>query len=181
MDRDSTFKSVERSFSTLARDLGWINEFMPELTIHKERLRAQAGAHWAQATDIAGALVREHGLAWRTAHQIVGIVVRLSEDRNIRPMDITPALVDEAAVEYMGRPVGLGGASLQQALDPVAFVNRRTLFGGPAPDETRNRLRDYRALLEKDEQELAGLRTHVADGARRLESAIDRLLGDGAL
>lgn len=176
MDRDSTFKSIEHSFSTLARDLGWMKEFMPALTIHKDRMREQAGAHWAQATDVAGALVREHGLAWRTAHQIVGIVVRLSEDRNIRPLDVTPALVDEASVEYMGRPIGLSASSLKQALDPVGFVNRRTLFGGPAPAETQMRLDDYRVILKQDEQEVERLRAYLAEGASTLESVIDGFL-----
>ncbi|XNO40677.1 argininosuccinate lyase (plasmid) [Sinorhizobium meliloti] len=176
MDRDSTYKSIERSFATLARDLGWMNEFMPALKIHKERMQEQAGAHWAQATDVAGALVREHGLAWRTAHQIIGIVVRLSEDRNIQPSDVTPDLIDEASIEYMGRPVGLSATSLKQALDPAGVVNRRTSFGGPAPAETKMRIEDYRALLERDEQEVQRLRSHLAVGASTLERAIDELL-----
>lgn len=176
MDRDSTYASAERSFSTLARDLDWMNEFMPALTIHKERMREQAGAHWAQATDVAGVLVREHGLAWRTAHQIVGIVVRLSEDRNIRPLDVTSALIDEASMEYMGRPIGLRDTSLKQALDPVGCVNRRTLFGGPAPTEMRIRLGEYRMLLEKNEQDVEHLRVQLAEGASALECAIDKLM-----
>ena len=51
-------------------------------------MREMAGAYWAQATDVAGALVREKGLPWRTAHQIVGILVRFSEERGIRPRDV---------------------------------------------------------------------------------------------
>jgi len=176
MDRDSTYKSIERTFTTLARDLNWMNEFMPALTIHKDRMREQAGEHWAQATDVAGVLVREHGLAWRTAHQIVGIVVRLSEDRNISPCDVTPALVDEASVEYMDCPIRISAASLKEALDPVAAVHRRTLFGGPAPGETAARLADYRALLKRDEQQVEHLRLHMSEGAKMLENAIDDLL-----
>lgn len=178
MDRDSTYKAVEHTFSNLARDLGWMNEFMPALTVHKDRMQEQAGAHWAQATDVAGALVREHGLAWRTAHQIIGIVVRLSEDRNIRPSDVTPALIDEASIEYMGRPVGLSAASLKQALDPVGVVNRRAIFGGPAPSETQTRVDDYRALLEKDKQEVERLQACLSEGTGKLETAIDKLLSD---
>lgn len=176
MDRDSTYKAIERSFSTLARDLGWMNEFMPALTIHKDRMLEQAGAHWAQATDVAGALVREHGLAWRTAHQIIGIVVRLSEDRNICPLDVTPALIDEASIEYFGHPIEISATSLKEVLNPVASVNRRNLFGGPSPTETQLRIDDYRTILEKDEQEVERLRVQQKECANALESAIDELL-----
>ena len=48
-------------------------------------MREQAWRHWATATDLAGALVRERDLPWRTAHQIVGILVRLCEERGLGP------------------------------------------------------------------------------------------------
>ena len=91
---------------------------MPALEVKRDRMREMAGAHWAQATDVAGALVRERRLPWRTAHQIVGILVRFTEARGIRPRDVTPELVDEASVEYMGEKVGLSGEALSRAAGP---------------------------------------------------------------
>ena len=166
-----------RSFDMAIRNLGWFIELMPALEVKKERMREMAGAHWAQATDVAGALVREKGLPWRTAHQIVGILVRFTEERGIRPLDVTPDLLDEASVEYMGEGVGLSEEALARALDPMAFVERRTLYGGPAPEECRRRMVEYEARLREDEESVEERKRRLDESAGKLESAIDAIIG----
>ncbi len=176
LDREATRAAFTRSFDKIVRDLGWMIEFMPVLELDKKLMRERAGAFWAQATDVAGALVREKGLPWRTAHQIIGIVVRYTDERRIKPMEITPALIDEAAVEYYGQPVGLSAAALADALDPVKSVERRTLYGGPAPSEVTARLAEYEAALAERMRSLGEAQAHVRSGAAALEQAIDKLL-----
>src|SRR4029079_15722559 len=51
------------------RDLGWFCDLLPALEIRKAHMLEQASRHWATATDLAGALVRDRELPWRTAHQ----------------------------------------------------------------------------------------------------------------
>src|SRR5438270_3301163 len=110
-----------------------MRELIPRVRWKTDRMAAQAGRYWAQATDVAGALVRENGLPWRTAHQIVGILVRYCDERGLAPGDVTSALVDEAAVEYMAEPVGLSEQALARALDPRHFIEARSaVYGGPA-------------------------------------------------
>ena len=103
----------------VSRSLRWWTELLPALTVNTDRMRELAGAHWAQATDLAGTLVRERTMGWRTAHQIVGILCRLAEERDLSPAQATPELLDEAAIEYMGEPVGLSQSAITSALDAV--------------------------------------------------------------
>jgi argininosuccinate lyase len=176
LDRAYTDQAISESFDALLRDIGWMNEFMPVLKLEKRLMRERSGEYWCQATEVAGALVRDKNMPWRSAHQIVGILVRYAEERNIRPLEVTTALLDEAAIEYMGQPAGLSARSLQVALDPVAAVHRRTLFGGPAPDEVRRRLPEYKAALAQDRQRRDSAHRQVAEGLARMEAAIDALL-----
>jgi argininosuccinate lyase len=176
LDRQYSYDALWRLQRDTLRDLRWWRALLPALDWNRERMAELAGAHWAQATDIAGALVREKGMPWRTAHQIVGILVRFAEERGLSPADTTTDLIDEAAVEYHGEPAGLTEHALRQALDPRHFVEVREVFGGPAPGEVRRRVGDLRATLERDEaaREEAGRR--VQGAGRALESAIDTLL-----
>jgi len=176
LDRAVTREAIKRSIGKTVRDMNWMSEFMPVLDLRTDLMKERAGMYWAQATEVAGALVREKGLPWRTAHQIVGILVRLCEDRAIAPKDVTPELIDEAAVLYMEEPVGLDAAALREALDPEAAVRRRTLYGGPAPSEVRERLPEYEDCLSKDRVRLDGARAPVERGKTLLEDAIDKLL-----
>jgi argininosuccinate lyase len=177
MDRQYSADALWRLHRDTLRDLRWWRSMLPALRWNRERMAEMAGLHWAQATDVAGALVRERGLPWRTAHQIVGILVRLAEERGLRPADTTTDLLDEAAVEYHGEPAGLSPEALSAALDPRHFVEARDLYGGPAPAEARRRIADMRSALERDEGARSAAAEQVDGAARELEAAIDALIG----
>ncbi|MBI4322325.1 MAG: argininosuccinate lyase [Chloroflexi bacterium] len=159
-----------------ARDLSSMAEVMRGLKVNKELMRERAGAFWAQASGLAGALVAEKGLPWRTAHQIVGILVRLSSERGIKPSDVSTAFLDEAALEYMGKPVGLSEDALRKALDPVEFIKARTLYGGTNPEEVRQQIAELAERLERDTCAVADLRAALKQASEKLESSIDAML-----
>jgi argininosuccinate lyase len=176
IEHESSDKALINGFNAALRDLGWLNELMPTLKLDTELMRRRAGEYWATASDIAGALVREKDLPWRTAHQIIGIVVRLSEERGLKPADVTSQLIDEAAVEYMGEGVGLSADALRQSLDPVKAVARRTLYGGPAPSEVATRLAEYEAKLATDRIRLEEAAQRISLRLASLDRAVEALL-----
>ena len=178
LDRQYSYDALWRLQRDSLRDLRWWRELLASLEWNVGRMEALAGEHWATATDLAGALVRERGLPWRTAHQIVGILVRLAEERGLVPGDVTTELLDEAAVEYQGEPVGLSGDAIRQALDPRHFIGARHLYGGPAPETLRRGVDELRASLERDEAALESAAERVASAQRTLETAVDALLDD---
>jgi argininosuccinate lyase len=161
------------------RDLGWFCELLPALEIRREHLHEQAWRHWGTATDLAGALVRERDLPWRTAHQIVGILVRLAEERGLGPDAVTPALLDEAAVLYNGQPLKLEPRAMRQALDPDRFVAARSLRGGPAAAESERQRARFAEALGRDEGTVRAIQERQALAARTLEAAIDAILAAG--
>jgi argininosuccinate lyase len=176
-ERYYALESLWRVSDNCARDLDWFCELLPALGIQKERMREQAWRHWATATDLAGALVRERDLPWRTAHQIVGVLIRLCEDRGLGPDGVTPALLDEAALAYHDKPAGLEAGQITTALDPARFIAARTMRGGPAPAESGRQADLFERGLQADEATVAGIQARLAGAARALEMAIDAILG----
>lgn len=177
LDRRYGEGALEVAFEDTLRHLRLLPGVLSSLRVDRETAYRQAAGHFAAATDLAGALVREKGLPWRTAHQICGILFRHCAERGVTPEQLTPELLDEAAVEYFGRPVGLSQESLRRALDPVRFVRERTLLGGPAPEETRRQSDVLEQALEADRRWLEARRRSLAAAAQRLERAIDALVG----
>src|SRR5688572_6003485 len=162
-----------------ARDLGWFCDLLPVLKINKAHMSEQAWRHWATATDLAGALVSERALAWRTAHQIVGILVRLCEERGLGPADVTPGLLDEAAVAYHGMPAGLEQNAIRTALDPERFIAARTVRGGPAHAESLRQAKLFEDALATDEKLVAGIDERLTNAAHKLEAAVDAVIARG--
>jgi argininosuccinate lyase len=159
----------------VAISLGWWTDLLPALGVRVDRMAEMAGAYWAQATDLAAAIVRERSMGWRSAHQIVGLLCRLAEERNIAPAETTPELLDEAAVDYMGEPVGLSQATITTALDAHQFPARRTLYGGPAETSLGQELQDLRRQLERDEKSLSARQSSLQEASTSLDNAIEAL------
>lgn len=176
LERHYIEPELQRIFDNAAQHLQWMVQLIPALEINEERMRAQAGAYWTQATDIAGAMVREKALPWRSAHQITSIIVRLAQERGLTPADIDTSLVDEAGHSYNGEPVGLSEQALQEALDPTLCVQRRTLPGGPAPTEVQRQIGVLGQTVAQDSRTVQALLSHIENSASQLERAIDNVI-----
>lgn len=150
---------------------------LSSLTVHKDRmLDNAANMNWICATDIADLIVLENGLPFRSAHQIVAILVRIGISRGLTQTAVTSALLDEAAVEYMGKPLNLPDDVLRQALDPASCVQARQLTGGPAPERVCEDIARASRRCDADEAALALLGERLAAADDRLEKAIDALI-----
>ncbi|WP_026877169.1 argininosuccinate lyase [Jiangella gansuensis] len=175
-ERRVTDDTLDRVFTLAIAQLAATTTVLRDVTVDANRTLAAATGGWAQATDLAAAVSRHSALPWRSAHQIVGILVRLCGERGLLPQDVTPQLVDEAAVAYLGRPVELPEMILRDALDPRQGVERRTLLGGPSPHALRAALASLQHSLDRDRAEVTAVRNRLEGAAADLEQAIDDIL-----
>ena len=161
------------------RDLGWFSELLPALQIHKAHMREQAWRHWATATDLAGALVSQRGLPWRTAHQIVGILVRLCEERGLGPADVTPAAAGRGG-RCLPRCARSDSIRRRSAIRSTRgrFIAARTLRGGPAHAESLRQATLFEDATVTDETIVAGIDARLAEAARKLEQAVDAIIAN---
>jgi argininosuccinate lyase len=146
------------------------------MKVNKDIMRESTMIYWALATDLAGALVRARSLPWRTAHQITAVLVRKALEQGKKPAEVDSAFLDEAAVEYLGSPLGLSDREIREVLDPLRAVQARRLIGGTAPREVQRQVAACLARLERDREILAGRKQKLADAAAHLERAIDAIL-----
>lgn len=162
------------------RDLDWFCDLLPVLVINKPRMYEQSWRNWATVTDLAGALVAKHDLPWRTAHQIIAIMVRLCEERGLGPADVTPALIDEAAMLYHEQPLRVDQRLIDDARSPERFIAARTLQGGPAPAESLRQAALFESALAGDDEIVHGIDARLAEAAGKLEAAIDAIIARAA-
>jgi argininosuccinate lyase len=114
------------------------------MDVNKELLMERAGTGYSTVTELADTLVRERGLSFRTAHEVVAAVVKLAEAEGVGAGGILPDLLDRAAEGVIGEPLDLSADEISRALDPVHFVEIRALPGGPAPEEIKRALQERR-------------------------------------
>jgi len=159
---------VERMFHDTTRTIDLVSAAMASAEFDAASLERRAGDGWITITELADALVRDHGLSFSAAH---GVARRVVEARAEDPAASLAAAVAEATAGLPGGPIRCDEAALQALLSPRHFVEVRRTHGGPAPEEAARAVGAARSALDSDRAWLdnarAGLESASADLARR--------------
>ncbi|UIJ34191.1 argininosuccinate lyase [Allobranchiibius sp. GilTou73] len=103
------------------------------LTFDIERLESLAPQGFALATDIADWLVRQ-GVAFRIAHEVAGVCVRVCESRGIELWELTDEDLQE--IDPALQP------GVREVLSVPGSLASRSSRGGTAPERVRDQLQE---------------------------------------
>jgi argininosuccinate lyase len=145
---------------------------LSSLTVHVDRMSAGADGGYATATELADALVRRCGLAFRQAHDIVGTMVSVAVRDGLAPADWTVEQLRDIARDHGVDVSALTSDDLRQSLDPTHNVSQRHVTGGPAPREVRRMLEARRAGLQDAQAALSQLRARMEQAERALAARV---------
>lgn len=128
-DKAPLFDTVDTAKSTLAI----LGELVRDVKIKRERMEAAARDGFMNATDLADYLVRR-GVSFRSAHALVGRIVRFCADRGRR--------IEELRLEELRRFSPKIDRDVYACLAPEAAIGRRRAVGGTALANVRRRLKE---------------------------------------
>jgi argininosuccinate lyase len=151
-------------------------ELIGAMTTRPDVMRKSAERGFGTATELADLIVREAGLSFRMAHNIVAAVVRETVEAGRSAMDITSDQLDRAATALFDRPLNIPEQAVAQALDPFGNVRLRTVEGGPAPENTLNLIVQRQATLAEDRKWLTAATEHIASTRSEVFAAARALL-----
>jgi len=132
-DKRPLFDAVD----TVKASLQMATEILPGIKVKTERMAAAALDGLMNATDLADYLVSK-GMPFRSAHGVVGAIVRLCLDRGRR--------IEELSLKELKRFSPKIDKDVYSYLTPQAAVERRRSAGGTAPANVRQRLREMGVL-----------------------------------
>jgi len=138
------------------------------LRFNVERLRGLLEDDGSTSTDLADHLSTKCGVPFRTAHRIVGGLVRLSLKSGL-PLS---EAVKKHLVDFVKREAGvelhINQAELDCLLDPEATVRSRSVVGGPGR-------RSVTSMIREGVEGVAELSQWVSDQRGKLEAAESEL------
>jgi argininosuccinate lyase len=159
-DLQEATPNIWRSADTSRASVRIIEGIISTTKVHAGVLAAQSIAGFTTATELADTMVRETGIPFRTAHQIVGMLAKDGEKPTLEKIDSVAEIV--LGDSLSGR--GLTKNMIKEALDPVSNIKRRKLTGGPAPEEIRRYLSKRQTDLELNRREITTLKD-ITDSA----------------
>ncbi len=146
---------------------------MSKAEVNRDELRRRAAGAFLTVTELADTLVRTEGVSFKEAHSLVAqTVTACGADDSI---DTIARNVIRLAPEVFGRALRLSEREVREALDPVEFVNRRTIVGGPAAEAVLPELARSREEQRAAELWLAAKNQRMADYPQWIREGVESL------
>ncbi|HZL28858.1 MAG TPA: lyase family protein [Acidobacteriaceae bacterium] len=141
------------------------------MQVDKDRMARGANDHWSQASSLIGYLVKEHGMSYRTGHQILALLMQKVADDRIPPIEVTVEMFEQAVEQYTGRRLGITEEALHRTFDAMNAVRERHYRGGVAPVRVREHIAAARTRMDADRVQLIQRSDHIHFARNKLDAA----------
>ncbi len=162
---------VMRMLTEMLSSLELLTGTIASMSFHRGRMAERAAAGFSTATELAAVIHWRTDLDFRSAHRVVGSLVRIAVDRGVAPGEVTAELVEEAAHESVGRDLRLADQDVRDGLDAHNFVAAHTSYGGAAPEPVRANVGRAQQRLDASRQWLQRRWKQADDAAKDLTEA----------
>lgn len=136
-DKEALFDTVK----TVKDCIRIFTHMLSKTKFNYDNIEKQMSKGFLNATDLAESLVKQ-GTPFRTAHELVGILVKYCENKGLRLDDLKPDELESIDER-------LKGVTLPD-LSNRACIERRVSFGGTAPSEVERQIKVAREYLDKE-------------------------------
>jgi argininosuccinate lyase len=151
---------VERSLKMLA-------ELIPNLKVNSDAPE-KALRSFVAATELANTLVRKYNVPFRSAHKIVGVLVKTLIASKKTFTDATPELLRKLAKDTAGITLKVKASDIADAVNLQKIVASHNVTGGPAPSTVKT-------ALAARKKHIAETQSNVAKQRQRLKIAENTL------
>ena len=173
LDMQELTPHLWRACEASSLSLRVLADLVAKVRFKADRLKEVVRKDFSVATELADTLVREGGLPFRKAHQVVGEMVRelytssssLSEEK---PEHLADMIFKKAGVRISSKPI-------KMAVDPTHNINIRLTTGGPAFKEVRRMIAVRKCSFAVAEERLSEISRLIEKRKASMYSALSAL------
>jgi argininosuccinate lyase len=160
------------SIETVHASLDMFHKLLPKLKVTAD-VSGKANASFVAATELANMLVRKYDVPFRTAHKIVGALVKSLIEAKLTFADATPALLQKAAKDVASIKLTVIAEDLKALADPLALVEACKVKGGPAPTEVKKALEVWKKKVFLTKSNILKVDKELEEAENKLEKAVE--------
>lgn len=159
------------SLESLTNSLNMLSKLIPQLKVTKNAFNKSLHG-FSTATELANMLVRKHKVPFRTAHKIVGSLVKKLIEDKLTLSDVTPKLLQKVAKVSSGLSLNVNMEDIRVSIDPSEFVKSHNVSGGPSPKQVKKMLKTRKQWIVLSKSRLAKEKSKLNKAEDTLESVI---------
>ena len=164
--------SVSQSLSVFAA-------LIPNLKVTAD-VSSKALTSFAAATELANMLVREYSVPFRSAHKIVGALVKQLIEAKQTFLNATPEMLQKTAQGIAGIKLVVKAGDIADAVDVQKIVETYAVTGGPAPKTVKKALTARNKRMAMAETGVSKLKQKLDEAENKLAATVKALSGAGS-
>ena len=159
------------SIESINNSLTMFAKLIPNLKVSAD-VSGKALTSFSVATELANMLVRKYNIPFRSAHKIVGSLVKLLIESKLTFLDATPELLQKVAQDAVGIKLVVNAEDITESIDPLKIVETYKVKGGPAPTEVKRALTTRKQRIVLSKSKVSKLKQKLDDAESKLESTV---------
>ncbi len=169
MDFQEATPKLWGAIKTMKENLWMLSEVVRNLKV-KENILSRPLTSFLAATELANMLVRNYEVSFRTAHKIVGALIKILISNGKTLLDATPELLGEVSKAFLQKPLLVKSEDLEKAIDLKSFVESHNVRGGPSKIEVERMMSHRKMMIHQFRAEISNRRRKIEDSIRVLDS-----------
>jgi argininosuccinate lyase len=146
-------------------------KLVPNLKVTAD-VSSKALTSFSAATELANMLVRKYNVPFRSAHKIVGSLVKLLIESKQTFLDATPELLQKVAKESVGIKLVVNAEDITETIDALKIVETYKVKGGPAPTEVKRALTVRKKCVVLAKANVSKLKQKLDEAESKLEATV---------
>jgi argininosuccinate lyase len=176
MDFQELTPKLWTSFDTSIGCLAMLSKVVAKIKVKSNHADKPVWSFMA-ATELANMLVRNHNIPFRTAHKIVGALVKALIDEGKTLKDATPALLSDVSKETLDQPLKVNKEEVAAATNLLNVVESHKVKGGPSPAEVARMLGKRKKEMDASKGWVSQKKNGLTKAEEMLESSVRVVLG----
>jgi argininosuccinate lyase len=160
------------SIDNVGGALGMFVKLIPSLKVSGD-VSGKALKSFVAATELANMLVRKYNVPFRSAHKIVGALVKSLIDSKLTFLDATPDLLQKIAQDVSGIKLDVKAEHITECISPLKLVETYKVKGGPAPTEVERAISVRKKRIDHAKSDVSQLKQKLASAESKLESTVN--------
>jgi len=159
------------SLENVTNSLDMLSKLVANLKVSKN-VFSKPHLSFSASTELANMLVRKYKVPFRTAHRIVGSLIRVLTEYKLALDDATPELLQKVVQDSSGISLNINIEDIREATDPLKTVKSHNARGGPSPIEVKRMLKIRKQRTVMARSNLSGKKRKLNEAEKRLQSVV---------
>lgn len=175
LDFQEVTPKLWESIEIVRASLNMVHNLLPKIKV-TTNVSDKASKSFVAATELANLLVRKYNVPFRTAHKIVGALVKSLIEAKLTFADATPKLLQKVASDVAGIKLAVKDEDITGLINPLKLVETHNVKGGPAPVEVKRALATRQKQLFATKSNISKMDKELEEAENTLDSAVQSYL-----